>query len=148
MGPYRLDRWEPGSFLQAVRFEGYALGVPKIGRIELRFASDQNIVIASLLAGEAQVATESSIPQAPEALTQQWDRTNAGSVFQVPSLWRGMAFQLRPELANPGAILDRRVRQEIALALDKQAMSDAVYAGSAIFAESPVWKGSAWGDAV
>jgi ABC-type transport system substrate-binding protein len=32
--------------------------------------------------------------------------------------------------------------------VDKQAISDAVYGGGKIFADTPVWKGSAWGDAV
>ncbi|HEY3118185.1 MAG TPA: ABC transporter substrate-binding protein, partial [Chloroflexota bacterium] len=31
---------------------------------------------------------------------------------------------------------------------NKQAMSDAVYGGQAVFADTPVWSGSAWGDAV
>src|SRR6266508_2374844 len=29
-GPYRVERWEPGAYLDAVGFAGHALGVPKI----------------------------------------------------------------------------------------------------------------------
>src|SRR5262249_35688308 len=32
-GPFRLDRWERGAFIEAVAFDGFALGRPKIGRV-------------------------------------------------------------------------------------------------------------------
>src|SRR5438552_1268561 len=34
-GPYKLDRWEPGSFLEASAFDNYALGRPKIEKIRI-----------------------------------------------------------------------------------------------------------------
>lgn len=148
LGPYRLQEWQAGSFIDAIRFDGYVLGIPKIARIQLRFSADQNVVMASLLAGEAHVATAGTISENPETLRQQWNQTSAGSIFQSPSSWRGMSFQLRRELANPPAILDHRVRKAVAHAVDKQAINDAVYAGGKILADTPVWTGSAWGDAV
>jgi peptide/nickel transport system substrate-binding protein len=59
-----------------------------------------------------------------------------------------MYFQLRPDLVNPRALLDLRVRRAIAYAVDKQAISDAVYGGTKIQADTPVWSGSAWGAAL
>src|SRR5581483_10792559 len=97
LGPYRVQRWEAGSFIDAVRFDGYALGAPKIPRVQLRFSADQNVVIASLLSGEAQAATDSAVPNFPETLIQQWSQTNAGTVIHSPSSLQVLAFQLRPE---------------------------------------------------
>jgi peptide/nickel transport system substrate-binding protein len=149
LGPYRLQQREPGSFIDLVRFDGYALGVPKIPRIQLRFSDDQNVVVAHMLAGEAHVATDSSIGQVgAQTLAQEWARNSGGNVFYVPSSWRYLGFQLRPELANPRAILDPRVRKAIAHAVDKQAIGDAAYAGQAVVTDTPVWKGSAWGEAL
>jgi peptide/nickel transport system substrate-binding protein len=148
LGPYRLQQWEAGSYIDAVRFEGYVFGAPKVPRVQLRFSADQNVVVASLLAGEAHVATANALAQNPEALTQQWDRTKQGSVLQFPSSLRYAGFQLRPDFANPRAILDSRVRKAIAHAVDRQALSDAVYGGQMIFADTPVWTGSAWGAAM
>jgi peptide/nickel transport system substrate-binding protein len=148
LGAYRVHQWVAGEYVDAVRFSGYVLGVPKIARIQLRFSVDQNTVVASLLAGEAQAAGEGALPDVPDALAEQWSRTNTGFVLQYPRSLRLMEFQQRPELANPRAILDVRVRRAIAHAVDKQAMSDAVYGGQAIFADTPVWSGSAWGDAL
>ena len=32
-GPYKVDRWEPGSYIESVAFDGHALGRPKIDRL-------------------------------------------------------------------------------------------------------------------
>lgn len=146
-GPYRLQQWEPGTFIDAVRFDAYALGAPKIPRIQLRFSGDQNVVLAHLLAGEAHVAADSSISQAAaETLTQEWSRANAGTILNSPSVWRAIYVQLRPELASPRAVLDPRVRKAIAHAVDKPALSAGIYGGRAIVTDTPIWTASAWGD--
>src|SRR5436190_15184327 len=36
-GPYRVERWEPGAYLDAVAFAGHALGAPKIEHLRLAF---------------------------------------------------------------------------------------------------------------
>ncbi|HEY3117486.1 MAG TPA: ABC transporter substrate-binding protein, partial [Chloroflexota bacterium] len=148
VGPYRVQRWEPGSFLDLVRVEGYPLGMAKIPRIEERFSDDQNIVVANLLAGTAHAATASALPAIPEALIEQWSRTRAGSVFSSPTSWQHLVFQLRSDYANPRSLLDVRVRKAVARSIDKQAVSDAVFDGQAVFSDTAVWSGSGWGDAL
>src|SRR5439155_848666 len=51
-GPYKLDRWEPGSFIEASTFDRHVLGPAKIQRIKLSVIGDGNAVMASMLAGE------------------------------------------------------------------------------------------------
>jgi len=94
------------------------------------------------------MATSDAIGHAPDSLTEQWNRTKAGTVLQWPTAWRGLGFQLRTELSTPATLLDLRVRQALAHAVDKQAMSDGLYEGHGVFADTPVWKGSTWGDAL
>src|SRR5581483_9448705 len=73
LGPYRLVQWDPGAFIEATAFDGYALGAPKIPRIRLRFSGDQNVVVASMLSGDAQLAADNSISQAgADTLRAQW----------------------------------------------------------------------------
>jgi peptide/nickel transport system substrate-binding protein len=147
LGPYRLQQWEPGAFIEAARFDGYALGAPKIPRIQLRFSGDQNVVLAHMLTGEAHVSADSSMSHtAAETLSQEWAKANAGSVFYAPSSWRAIYAQMRPELANPRAILDPRVRKAIAHAIDREAINAAIHGGHAIVSETPIWTGSEWGD--
>jgi peptide/nickel transport system substrate-binding protein len=148
LGPYRVNQWEPGAFIEAVRFDGYALGAPKIARVQLRFSVDQNVVMANLLAGEAHVAMDSAIPQTPTALIQEWSRTGAGTVFRSPTSWQEVVFQLRPDIANPRVILDPRVRKAVAHAVDKHTVNEAIYDGQGVLSDGPVWSGSEWGAAL
>ncbi|HEY3118424.1 MAG TPA: ABC transporter substrate-binding protein [Chloroflexota bacterium] len=147
-GPYRMQQWETGGFVEGIGFDKYPLGAPKISRVRLRFGNDQNVVMANLLSGDAHVATDSSIAQAAEELRAQWAQSKAGSVFRWPNAWHSTTFQLRPEVANPRAVLDLRVRKAIAHSIDKQGISEAVYAGQGIIADTPIWVGSAWGAAL
>lgn len=148
LGPYRMERWEPGAFIEAVGFDGHVLGAPRIERVRLRFSADGNVVLANLLAGEAHAATDNSVGQVAETLQREWAPRNGGSLIQWPNAWRHTLFQLRPELATPRAILDARVRKALGHAIDKQAISDAVYGGQGILAESMIWSGSEWGAAL
>lgn len=149
LGPYRLQQWEAGNLIDAVRFDGYILGAAKIPRIQLRFSSDQNVVLAHMLAGEAHVAADSSISQtAADTLSREWAPSNGGTILSSPSNWRGIYAQLRPEIASPRAILDPPVRKAIAHAIDREAINAAIYGGHAIVTETPIWSGSAWGDVV
>jgi len=147
VGPYRIERWEPGAFIDAAAFDRYALGRPGIDRIQLRFISDSNTALATLLSGDAQVATDNSIGQVVDALKGEWAQRMGGKLIHWPNAWRSTAFQLRPELATPRAILDVRVRKALAHAVDKQSIDEAVYGGDVLHSESMIWSRSEWGPA-
>src|SRR5439155_7445647 len=135
-GPYRLDRWEPGSFLEGSAFDRHALGAPKIQHIKLMFMPDPNTAAAGVLAGEIQVTADNAIPLAQaSALMRQWP---TGSGFVVPglSLWQGAHFQGRPDFVSPPALRDVRVRQALAYAVDKAGLNDALYEGQNPIADS------------
>src|SRR5439155_18391762 len=51
LGPYRIERWEPGAFVDGVAFERHALGRPKIDRLRLIFIADPNAALANMLSG-------------------------------------------------------------------------------------------------
>ncbi len=53
LGPFRIERWEPGAFVEAVAFDQHALGRPRIDRMKLVFIADPNTALANLLSGEA-----------------------------------------------------------------------------------------------
>ncbi|MBM2812452.1 MAG: hypothetical protein HW416_3211 [Chloroflexi bacterium] len=145
VGPYRIERWQPGTRIDLVRFEGYALGAPKIGRIEMRFGQDANVAVAGLLSGAVHVAPSLD---SGEVIREEWARTKAGWFMDTLSSFVYMSFQLRPEYANPSAPLDPRVRKAIAHVVDKQTLVDTINDGQAIVTETPVWTGSLWGPAV
>src|SRR5204863_8260924 len=82
LGPYRLQRWEPGAFIEASAFAQHALGTPRIERVRLRWVPDPNAAVANLLAGEAQFAADGSVPfDAALTLKRTWDASNAGKIL-------------------------------------------------------------------
>jgi len=76
VGPYRLTRWEPGSFMQYERFDDYYLGPPPLNRVTLQFVKDPNTLVANLLAGEIEAGSHNSIDLATGLeVKQRWEGT-------------------------------------------------------------------------
>ncbi len=136
LGPYRLDRWEPGAFLEGSAFDRHVLGAPKIQRIKLAFMPDPNTAVAGVLAGEIQVTADNATPLAQS--TTLFRQMPAGSGVMIPglSLWQGAHFQGRPEFVSPAALRDVRVRLALAYAVDKAGINDALYEGQNPVADS------------
>ena len=130
LGPYRLEQWEPGSYFQGVAFDQHVLGRPKITRIRVGIITDVNTALANLLARELHMAVDNAInlEQAVD-LGRDWAKRGAGTVLYSSLTWQATAFQLRPELASPPSLLDVRVRQALAHAVDKQGFANALYHG-------------------
>jgi peptide/nickel transport system substrate-binding protein len=138
LGPYRLDRWEPASFLEGVAFDKHVLGRPKINRVQVTFITDQNTALARMLAGEAQYAADSALGNAQAQLLKgDWAPRNGGATITKHDFWRGSFVQLRPEMASPRAILDVRVRQALAHVVDRQALNGVLFDGDGTMAENP-----------
>lgn len=130
-GPYRLGRWEPGAFIEGVAFPGYVNGKPKIERVNLVWISDSNTAVAQLLSGTVHLATDGVIAfEQATVLKREWAaRGEAGFLLSVAAAIPSARTQFKTEYTNPTAILDVRVRQAIAHAIDKQAIVDGVLDG-------------------
>ncbi|MPZ13867.1 MAG: hypothetical protein GEU73_05500 [Chloroflexi bacterium] len=130
VGPYRMTRWEPGAFIEATAFDGFALGRPKIDRVVLSWSGDPNPTLARLLAGDVNLALDGAIlyPQAA-TLNREWAPRGEGTVLIQPGSLRHLAAQHRPAYADPQSILDVRVRTAVAHAIDRQALTDALTEG-------------------
>jgi peptide/nickel transport system substrate-binding protein len=137
LGPYRVERRDPGSFIEGVAFAGHALGRPKIERIQVRFAGDPNAALSSLLAGEAHMTLDNTIGFEQGAfLKREWAQRNAGTVLLSPNNLRYVQIQFKLEYVSPREIMDVRVRKALAHAIDKQALLDAVQGGEGQVAEA------------
>jgi peptide/nickel transport system substrate-binding protein len=139
LGPYRLDRWEPGSYLEGVAFEGHALGRPRVERIRVTWVPDFNTTLANVLSGEAHLTIDDSIRfQQGLILRREWAPRNAGTVLVYPGLWRWTQIQQRAEYADPAELRDVNVRRALAHAVDKAALSEVLFEGEGIMTENPV----------
>lgn len=129
-GPYRLERWEPGSHLEGSAFAGHALGRPGIDRVNVRFIPDENTMLTNLLAGHVDIAMDNSLRfEHAVVLKREWGPAAKGVVLLDPIQPRLTNIQLRPELVNPRALLDLRVRRALASTVDKEAINLGLFDG-------------------
>ena len=143
-GPYRLERWEPGAFITGVAFDGYSLGKPKIGRVQLVWISDPNTAMANLLSETIHFATDLSITyEQASLLRREWaggGSRQPGGILLSTSKTVYTQIQFRPEYIRPPILQDVRLRQALAHSLDKQAVADAVLDGEPAVADTLVAK--------
>ncbi|MPZ12863.1 MAG: hypothetical protein GEU73_00280 [Chloroflexi bacterium] len=133
LGPFRLDRWEPGAHLEGVAFDGHVLGRPKIDRLHIRFVADENTAHANLLSENVHIVADRAIRfEQASPLRAEWAASGTGTVVLTPTQGRYTHVQMRPEYASPRALLDVRVRRALALAIDKQALNDGLFDGAGV----------------
>jgi peptide/nickel transport system substrate-binding protein len=136
-GPYRLTRWEPGSFIEGEAFPGFVLGRAKIDRVRISVTPDPNAAITRLLADDVDMVADGSLKSQQIPSLEDSFIPRGGRVIGQPASYRVATFQLRPELAAPGSLLDVRVRKALDYAIDKQAVNEAIYRGSAVLTTNP-----------
>lgn len=140
LGPYMIDRWDPGISFEAAAFNNYVLGQPKIGRIRVVYIPDSNTVFANLLAEAVDISMASSLPfnQALQ-LRREWEaRKTGGTVLVTADGVRMTSFQLHPERVAESfrGTLDVRVRRAMAQAVDRAAINEGVFEGQGLMAET------------
>src|SRR5581483_4740670 len=136
VGPFRLTRWEPGSFIEGDAFPGFVLGAPKVDHVKAQVIPDANTAVPNLLSGTVHFIGQYILsPDNIPSLESQWG-ADGGTILYSPVDLRGGWVQQRPEFVSPAALLDVRVRQALAHALDRAAGNEALYAGRGILADT------------
>ena len=127
-GPFVIEEWESGSFMRFVANENYWLGRPKLDEVFVQFVPDDASQTAALIAGDADLGTFPPLSDVP-------DLRGAGLniMVQANGYNEGWFFNFR-DMASP-AIQDVRVRQAIAMALDREAFARDLLLGLAKVAE-------------
>lgn len=127
LGPYRLDKMEPGAFIEGVAFQDYVFGPPKIGRLKLVWIGDPNTLVANVLSRAVHYIDSSALEfEQALVLKHQWVASGEGTIAYNPTKIRYVQIQYKLEYASPAAVQDLRVRQALAHAIDKQALVDAM----------------------
>jgi peptide/nickel transport system substrate-binding protein len=134
LGPYRLGDWVRGSYTDALAFDDYYLGRPKIDRVVLRYFSDATIMATSLLAGDIDLVPLGSLnTEALAPVKQAWDPQAGGTIIQTMTAVQWARFQFRDPTAP--WVRDVRVRQAIAHLLDRQTLADSFEPGGSMPAD-------------
>jgi peptide/nickel transport system substrate-binding protein len=136
LGPYRLERWEPGTLIEAVAFDGHALGRAKIDRIVMRFITDDNTVLANMLAESLHLALRSVRFEQGMALKRGWAASKRGVVLLMPNGTNTAMIQMRGEFLKVPELLDPRVRGALAHAIDREALNEGVFEGQGLMSET------------
>lgn len=137
LGPWKLERREPGAFFEASAFDGFVFGRPKIERVRVMYQIDPNIVVATMLAGEGHL-TDSALLHGEDGITLElaWQQSKAGLVQWTTDIAKVQEFQMRPEFAVPPQLAtDARVRQALAFAIDRVTLTEICTAGKGLIRE-------------
>jgi peptide/nickel transport system substrate-binding protein len=120
-GPFKLQEFQPNSFLTLVRHEDYwQEGLPYLDEITFTFVPSSASLLVALRAGRVDLAVlerpqdAEQIEDAPNLIVERWPSLNQRSIDLD---------------LNYGPLGDTRVRQAISLAVDKEEMLQASIAG-------------------
>lgn len=140
LGPYRLVRWETGSYMEFARFDDYFLGRPKLDTVFYSFYPDANTLIANILSGSIDLHLP-IVLDAQQALDIQrrWEGTGNRVLAGPDGRPEHISAQLRPDsevVVRPPALRDARVRQALYRGLDREELTQAVLYGFGKVADS------------
>jgi len=137
VGPWKLDHREPGSYFEATAFDGFVFGRPKIDRIRVMYQADTNVIVATMLAGEAHLSGRTLLHgEEGVALEQGWSSNKGGVVLWGTDIPKGQEIQQRAEFAVPSQMAtDSRVRQALISAIDRQTLTEIVTASRGLYRE-------------
>jgi len=133
-GPYRIVSWQKGSSVVAEASPYYTIDTPRVKRIVWRVITDTNTLVANMLAGSIDALSPISVSfdQAVQLDQQITQRRLADKVLFTPGLiWEHVDLNL----SNP-KLKDRRVRQALLYAVDRQAMVMSLFQGKQPVADS------------
>jgi peptide/nickel transport system substrate-binding protein len=124
LGPYKLSRWIAGSSLELDPIPTYFLGRPRADHMSVRFMVDDSSAMAALLSGNLDLILPRKAALGIMQSGRQWEMDGRGSVVTLPTHWAFLA----PQFATPQPpdLLDPRLRQALALSIDRRAIADAL----------------------
>jgi len=127
-GPFHLERYEPDAYIRYKRFEHYFMNNQRVQNLVFAITPDAAMRFARFSAGECDVMSY------PLPVHLRVAQKNDLTVVQTPGLniayW---AFNIeKPPFHDP------KVRQALAMAVDRDAILQTVYDGQASIATNPI----------
>jgi peptide/nickel transport system substrate-binding protein len=123
-GAYRFKQWSPGNFIELERFDQYGGPKAKVRTITYRFILDSTVMTANIIAGEGDATGTNnlSLEQMDEIARRGAGR--AVTHYTEALVWEHIDFNMDNEWLK-----DKRVRQAIAHAVDRESMVRALFQG-------------------
>ena len=119
-GPFKFVEWVHGSHITLEANRDYYGEGPYLDRIVIKFIPDGNALIMHLLSGEL-----NAVDNAPEAVLDLSDKLSSFTIYKNPAL-----FNEHLDLNCEDRILSSRaVRKALALAINREEISNKIYKG-------------------
>jgi peptide/nickel transport system substrate-binding protein len=122
-GAFKFGEYVKGSHFTVVHNDGYYMGRPKLDSYTLKVITDATATLNQLKTAEvdcSRVFTINAIPDLQKASSLTvWDASFNGLI--------NLVFQLDPNKRAGKFLSDKRVRQALSFAIDRQGIADAVY---------------------
>src|SRR5439155_10807014 len=125
LGPFRVNHWELGAYIDFQAFDRYFLGRPKLDSIRVQFITDLSTMGGNLNAPAIQMMTTlGGIPEFTSMIgvKRDWEASGYGTVLMDPISYRFLEFQIY-HTPQPPDLRDPRVRRALLLAVDRPALA-------------------------
>ncbi|MDQ7827652.1 MAG: peptide ABC transporter substrate-binding protein [Armatimonadota bacterium] len=129
-GPYRFVEWAPGSHIALEAYERWPLGAPRVRRLIFRFILDSTVLTANQIAGTVD-ATEINNFGIEQMVEIERRNPRVATHYTEALIWERIDFNLDHEWLR-----DKRVRQALAYAIDREGIVRALFQGKQPVAHS------------
>ncbi len=134
-GPYVLAEWQTGAFMRFAANENYFGDTPNINQVIIRFIPEDDVLLATVLQGEADAATFIDYSDVPALEAAGLEHQIVSSGYNEH--W---TLNIREGIAHP-AMLDIRVREAISVATDRVSFTENALLGMT-YPNGGFWEGS------
>ncbi len=136
-GPFKFEKWVPGDQTTVVRFDDYWDGAPYLDRVVFKLIADDNARLNALRAGDLQAA---------ERIPVEWvRRIDAGEIKGIKHFGARLSGFRRLVFNHKAPVFqDRRLREAIAYAIDRQKFLQEVAWGYGVATNLKLPPGSPW----
>ncbi len=123
-GPFKLTRWEPGSFMEFQRFDDYYRGPAKLNRVTVKFLGDPNTMAANILAEAVDVVLPVGIGvDVAVDIRDRWAAQGTGHrvLLETRDGAESLELMANPVYARPvNGMTQAAVRQALLQAINRQ----------------------------
>ena len=141
-GPYVIQEWDAGNHITLTKNPRYfraGEGLPKFDTLTFRFVSDPTTAVSDLIAGSCDILDPSVNLDGQVSLLRSMAAQNQlQAIFGMTPVMEQLVFGVRPaeydngynsDFDRPDYLGDVRVRQAIAMCIDRQKLVDTVLYG-------------------